>query len=175
MVVLRALTRTIGILLLALLALPLTWKLVTGDVYVTVIGHSMEPTYQVGDVLVVQQPTGTELRHRGQVVVVRLGNGANSPEYVHRVRTPTATGAWLKGDNNPDRDPTLVRQDHVIGTPRIALTGLTGHLFTILQTWPARALLAITGLLLLLTPLRRRISSDIDPQLMPADTEGAAS
>lgn len=154
--ILRALSRAVGVVLLIALALPLAWKLATGDIYVTVTGHSMEPLFHVGDVLVVQRPTGHETKHPGQIVVATFGNDADATSgtrYVHRVHSAAGNDrVWLKGDNNPVNDPVPVTQKQIVGTPRIALTGTAGIAFAAAQTIPGRAGLALGGLLLLLIP-----------------------
>lgn len=154
--VLRALSRTLGALLLLALALPLAWKVASGDTYVTVTGHSMEPHYRVGDILAVQRPNGDEIQQIGQIVVATFGKDANDTDairYVHRVNSAAGDGrAWLKGDNNANRDPVPVTQSQIIGTPRVALTGTTGTIFTLLQSVPGRIGIALGGLLLLLAP-----------------------
>jgi|GEM_PF-2271947 len=146
----RRIARVLGTLLLLVLALPLAWNLATGDTYLRVTGGSMRPTYEVGDVLVVQRPAGDELTRVGQVVVVGFGaGGAAGQPYVHRVDATTEDGAWLRGDGNDRRDPQPVRQDAVLGTPRLAVTGGAAAAFTAAQSVPGRAtLVAAAGALL---------------------------
>lgn len=168
MVVLRVAARSVAVALLLALASPLVWKLVTGDFYMTVEGRSMLPTYQVGDVLVVQGPTGRELGETGTAVIVSFGTtrGQDAPMYVHRVVEPLEDGsAWLQGDNNPGRDPRPVTPDAVLGTPRAALTGPVGTVFTFTQSLLGRILLGGAALVLLLAPIRRadRRPSDRQP------------
>lgn len=159
MTVARVLARTVAVAILVVLALPLGWKLLTGDFYLTVEGRSMTPTYALGDVLVVQEPTGRELDQLGSIVIVAWdpadpGTGAR---YVHRVVEPLGDGtAWLQGDGNPDRDPRPVAQDQVLGTPRLHLAGDVATVFAFTQSLPGRVLLGGAALVLLLVPLRRR-------------------
>jgi signal peptidase len=145
----RLVARLLGALLLLVLALPLAWRLATGDTYLRVSGDSMRPTYEVGDVLVVQRPAGDELTRVGQVVVAGFGPGGGDAPYVHRVESTTEDGAWLRGDGNDRRDPQPVRQDAVLGTPRLALTGVAADAFTAAQSVPGRVVLvAAAGALL---------------------------
>jgi signal peptidase I len=116
-----------------LLALPLLWRVATGDYYMTVTGESMRPTYDVGDVLVVQEPTGTELTTIGQIVVVTFTPGDRSSQYVHRVESVTPEGTRLKGDGNDTPDPVLVDRSQLEGTPRHVFTGTSAAVFTTLQ------------------------------------------
>lgn len=157
----RVLARVVAALLLVALAGPLVWRVATGDFYLTVEGRSMTPTYQVGDVLVVQQPDGAELTRTGEIVVVAFSAGdapaEDAPVYVHRVVEPLDDGtAWLQGDGNEERDPRPVSQDAVRGTPRFALTGPMADAFQFTQSVVGRVVLGGAALLLLLLPLRRR-------------------
>jgi signal peptidase len=149
---LRLLARAAAALLAAVLAVPLVWTWVSGDVLLTVTSGSMSPTYEAGDVLVVQRPTGDELSRVGQPVVVRLAGGGSS--YVHRVVETTDAGAWLQGDANDTRDPRPVTQDAVVGSPRLALTGWVGTAFGATQTIAGRVIVAAALLTLLLFPGR---------------------
>ena len=123
----------IAALAVLLLALPLLWRVATGDYYMTVTGESMRPTYDVGDVLVVQEPTGAELTTIGQIVVVTFTPGDRSSQYVHRVESVTPEGTRLKGDGNDTADPVLVDRSQLEGTPRYVLTGTSAAVFTSLQ------------------------------------------
>lgn len=157
MTVLRVSVRVVAAVLLVVLAVPAAWALATGDFFMTVTGRSMAPTYEVGDVLVVRQPAGDELRTAGTVVVVAFDVAAEAPaRYVHRVVEPTADGAWLQGDNNADRDPRPVRQEAVLGTPRLALHGRVATAFAATQTVAGRVVLAGLAALLLVVPVRPR-------------------
>lgn len=148
----RAAATALAVVLLAVLGAPFAWRLATGDTYLTVTGRSMEPTYRVGDVLVVRQPTGTELTAAGTVVVARL---AGQGSYVHRVVEPTADGAWLQGDGNAERDPRPIGQDAVVGTPRLALSGPVATAFDATQAPAGRIILAAAAAALLLVRPRR--------------------
>lgn len=161
--VLPLLARTGAALGAVVLAAPLAWTVASGDVYLTVTGESMSPTYEVGDVLVVRRGAGDELSRTGEVVVVDAVGGAT--RYVHRVVEPTADGAWLQGDGNPTRDPRPVTQDRVLGTPRTAMTGWAAAAFAWTQSLPGRVALAGATVALLLVPRHRRTA--------PADTARA--
>jgi signal peptidase I len=151
----RALSRTLWVLLvpvLAVLAAPFVWQVTTGDTFMSVTGVSMEPTYRVGDVLVVQDPTGHDLEVVGQPVVVEFTPGDASTQYVHRVHEVTAEGVVLKGDNNEVADPVTVSEEHVVGTPRAVLAGDLGTLYRVSQSWGARGLVALLVIGLALLP-----------------------
>lgn len=152
----RVILRSIAVLLLALLVLPFAWTTASGDRFVTVSSGSMAPTFQVGDVLSVQRPTGHELRHVGEIVVASLDLGSDRSEYVHRVEALTKDGAWLRGDANASRDPQPITQDQVVGTPRFALSGPTAGAFTYLQGIEGRLTVSALALVLFFIPVKRR-------------------
>lgn len=171
MTVTRVLARVLAAVLLLVLAAPWAWRTATGDFYMTVQGRSMTPTYQVGDVLVVQEPDGDELTRAGQVVVAALGApGADGTRmYVHRVVEPLPDGgAWLQGDGNDARDPRPVTQDEVLGTPRLVLAGPVAAGFRASQTVAGRLVLGAVALTLLLLPLRGRAGEPEEPGEDPA-------
>lgn len=156
--VVRIVCRALGALLVVALALPLGWRLVTGDTYLTVTSTSMVPTYEVGDVLVVQEPTGDDLSQVGQPVVVSFGDGDTTgvSSYIHRVVEVFPDGrATLRGDNNDSDDPNPVRQDQVIGTPRWHVGGTAATVFHASETLAGRVVLvAAAGVLLWWAPGR---------------------
>ncbi|MCS3442185.1 signal peptidase I [Microbacterium phyllosphaerae] len=125
------------------LAVPLAWRLISGDYYMTVTGESMVPTYQVGDVLVVQKPTDHDLTQVGNIVVVTFTPGDRDTQYVHRVHEITADGVVLKGDGNGTPDPNKVTTAQLEGTPRLALTGPAGTLFQISQQPVTRIIVGV--------------------------------
>ncbi|NHT17275.1 S26 family signal peptidase [Cellulomonas sp. IC4_254] len=153
---LRITVRSLAVVLLVVMGLPLGWTVVTGDFFMTVTGRSMSPTYEIGDVLLVRQPVGDELDQVGAIVVVKFNDDPDdAAQYVHRVVEPTADGAWLQGDNNETRDPRPVRPEAVLGTPRLAMTGPVATAFDLSQNPVGRVVLAAAALTLLLVPVRR--------------------
>lgn len=144
----RVLARLAGALLLVVLALPFGWRLVTGDTFMEVTGRSMEPTYAIGDVLAVQEPTGDDLVV-GQIVVATFGAGESATRYVHRVHEVTSDGAVLKGDNNDVVDPRPIQQADVLGTPRLHLTGVIAEMYRLSQGLVARVVLVAAAVVLL--------------------------
>lgn len=147
--------RSIASLALAALALPFLWTLASGDYFMTVTGESMKPTYQVGDVLVVQRPVGDELTHVGQPVVVSAPGGSVD-QYVHRVHELVDGGAILKGDGNEVQDPVPVTQEKVLGTPRYVLAGGIATLFHLSGLWAVRGIVGAVFLIALFIPTRSK-------------------
>lgn len=148
--------RAAASLLLVALAAPFLWSAVTGDYFMTVTGGSMRPTYEVGDVLVVQGPVGDELRSTGAPVIVSPVPGDRSDQYVHRVVELVDEGAILKGDGNEINDPFLVTQEQVLGTPRLALQGTWATLFLLSGLWAVRLIVGAVFLIALFVPSRGR-------------------
>lgn len=148
--------RTLSSIALVALAVPFLWATVSGDYYMTVTGVSMQPTYEVGDVLVVQAPKGDELRTPGQPVVVSFAAGDTSDQYIHRVETVTDAGAILKGDGNELSDPLPVTQEQVLGTPRLALQGSWATLFRVSELWAVRLIVGAVFLIALFVPSKRK-------------------
>lgn len=156
--ILRIAAKIIALTTLILITAPWAWQMITGDYFMKVTGTSMEPTYNVGDTLVVQKPTGHDLTHVGQIVVVSFEPGDQQHQYVHRVHTINERGALLQGDNNADVDPGYVTEKLVMGTPRYHLAGALSQAYQLSQTWPIRLLAAaiiIPGLALRIRPQRR--------------------
>jgi len=146
------LARTTAVLFLILLVAPFVWQTVTGDRFMRVSSGSMEPTYTVGDVISVRPAEGGELTRVGAEVVVAMGAAGGDTRYVHRVEEVLADGAWLRGDNNSERDPQPVTQAQVEGTPRFAVTGHVADLFTVSQEGAGRVVIAGAALALLFVP-----------------------
>lgn len=154
----RVAVRSLAVLLLLVLIVPLGWRTLTGDELMQLDSGSMEPLYEVGDVLVVREPEGDELTRLGQVVVVAFAGSSESSRYAHRVDEVLEDGAWLRGDANAERDPQPVVQDQVLGTPRLALTGLAADAFSTSLSTGGRAAVVALALVLLLVrvPTRSR-------------------
>jgi signal peptidase len=167
--VLHVLLRGTAALLLLALVAPFGWALATGDTFMTVTSGSMEPTYEVGDVIAVREATGDELREVGAVVVATFGTTDRDSRYVHRVDEVLDDGAWLRGDNNAELDPQPVTQAQVEGTPRFALTGAAADAFTASQTLVGRAVLAVAALVLLFVPAGSRPRPAASRQDVPAE------
>jgi signal peptidase len=104
------------VLVLALLALawPTTLGGATG--YVVVSGHSMEPTYYTGDLVITRSDAPVR---PGSVIVYTVPEGepgAGLP-VVHRVLRNAPDGGWVtQGDNNPSIDPWTPTAQDVSGT-----------------------------------------------------------
>lgn len=138
--------RIVAVIALLVLAAPFGWEKTTGDYLMTVTGESMRPTYEIGDVLVVQKPTGTELSTADQIVVVSFTPGNKAEQYVHRVHEITDRGTILKGDGNKVADPSPVQENQVMGTPRAVLSGPAAIVFHLTQNLFGRIALVALAL-----------------------------
>lgn len=155
-------------LAIAAISAPFVWETVSGDYFMTVTGVSMRPTYDLGEVLVVQRPTGHDLETVGRSVVVAFTPGDRSSQYVHRVHKVVAGGAVLKGDNNDSVDPGIVTEEHVMGTPRAALTGAQATAFHLSQSWLTRAVVGAAFLASLVVRLPDRRATPSTSSTPPA-------
>lgn len=118
---------------------------------------SMEPTYRVGSLLVIEPIDASKVRE-GMPLVFEDPTTPGRP-VVHRVlgQAPGEELAfWTKGDANVSRDPAPVPARMVRGQVKWQVTEL-GHVLTWLQ-WPRSALLIVVplGLLLVSEWLERR-------------------
>lgn len=138
--------RLIAVAALIVLAAPFAWERITGDYFMTVTGPSMRPTYEINDILAVQQPTGTELQTPGQIVIATFTPGDKAQQYVHRVHEITDDGAILKGDGNDVADPSPITASQVMGTPRFAIQGVTATVYHLTQNLFGR--IALVALIL---------------------------
>jgi signal peptidase len=106
--------RTVGnVVVLALLAL---WFVTLAPTvfggpaaYVLVSGHSMDGTYQTGDLVVTRAQDTYAV---GDIVVGKVSGG----QVIHRIIGGNgATGYTLQGDNNPNPDPWHPTDADVVG------------------------------------------------------------
>lgn len=103
----------LGWLLLAA-GLWLVWPSTLGGctTLTVVSGHSMEPTYYTGDLVVARCGTPAV----GDVAVYRPSSVSTSARIIHRVVGGDATaGFQMKGDNNTFLDPFTPRRADVVG------------------------------------------------------------
>lgn len=120
---------------------------------ITVQGHSMEPTYHPGDLVLIDAGAEPEI---GQIVVFQipqneLGGGSL---VVHRLIGRRADGTYItQGDNTQSPDTFLTTRSDILGAPRFAiphggraiaflstplgLAAATGGLLTLLL-WPRK-------------------------------------
>lgn len=165
--------RIVAVLAIIVLALPFAWEKISNDYFMTVTGISMKPTYQVGDVLVVQERTGKELERIGQPVVVAFTPGDKTTQYVHRIVANDDDGATLKGDNNSTADPNKITAAQVMGTPRTVLTGMSAKAYHLSQFWVTRGVVAVLVIVALFLPVRSRTAGTVTASTAEPTTSGS--
>ncbi|NKY39505.1 signal peptidase I [Cellulomonas septica] len=109
-----------------------------------VSGHSMEPTYETGD-LVVSRCGEPQV---GDVVVYRPDE-LDGGRIIHRLIGGDGTNGWVvQGDNNDWTDPFAPTNDQILGVAQlhVAKVGLVGRL--VASPWVFGSCLLIAGALL---------------------------
>ncbi len=137
--------------LLSLLVLPALIAVMPGWVMLQVDGRSMEPTYQLHDVIIGRTPSSDEHYVPGEVVAFQ---GQNSV-VTHRVVAINPDGTLVvRGDANDVDDPTPVQPQDVRGIIVVHFPQPWATFVLELQGWPMRIclILLITGLSLLRRP-----------------------
>jgi signal peptidase len=101
-------------------------------VFVAVRGSSMLPTYEHGDLVVVQSAAAYEV---GEVVAYRVpaGEVGSGRVVIHRIVGGDAThGFTLQGDHNSAPDPWHPKQADMVGIAAFRVSN-AGRLFTLVQ------------------------------------------
>jgi len=82
--------------------------------YVIVQGHSMEPTFHDGDLVLAKSSAGYK---RGDIIAFRVGGEFNDPAMViHRIVGGNGSKGFVtKGDNRPRTDPWNPKTSNVVG------------------------------------------------------------
>jgi signal peptidase len=106
-----------------------------------VSGHSMEPTYYTGDLVVARcgKPSVGD-------VIVYQPKDLGGPRIIHRVRGGDASTGWtMKGDNNTWIDPFHPRSSEVLGVARLHVpkVGLVLRALTSPFIWGSLILIAL--------------------------------
>lgn len=138
-------------LVLAMLIIPAAFTLISGLRIVEVDGRSMTPTYQLGDIVLIGQPTPADL-HVGHIVTVKSADGSM---YTHRIIGIRDGQLQLKGDGNKIADPTTISPRNVVGAVRGHLQQPAAHLVELIETLPMRISLAAIAIALTFLPLRK--------------------
>jgi signal peptidase len=129
----RAATITIIVLVVMLWAVTLRPQVLGGPAtFVAVRGSSMLPTYQHGDLVVVESVATYEV---GQVVAYRVPAGEIGAGHVviHRIVGGDAThGFTMQGDHNTAPDPWHPRQAEMVGIASFRVAN-AGRLIALVQ------------------------------------------
>lgn|GEM_PF-3203429 len=155
----RRLADVVALVVIAALAWLLWPPMFGGDTrLVTVAGHSMEPTWELGDALVVRPLDNPA---RGDVVVFRVP--ADEPGagrlVVHRLVGQRDDGTWItRGDNRDTDDTFRLTDDDIVGTPMVTVPRLAQALAVL------RSPLGISVLAGLLTTVLLWPAATVDDQ-----------
>jgi signal peptidase len=121
--------------------------------FVVVQGHSMEPTFHYGDVVVARDNDAPKV---GQIIVYEVpkDSPAAGMLIIHRIKSVWPDGTFqTQGDNRTTPDPFHITRDDVVGTPVRAiphvgrLIGLSSHplvvavaagALTMFVLWPSK-------------------------------------
>lgn len=146
----RVLTLLRGALGWALLAAGLwfVWPSTLGGctTLTVVSGHSMEPTYYTGDLVVSR--CGTP--HVGDVVVYKPSELGGSARIIHRIIGGDGTSGWeMKGDNNSFVDPFVPTNADVVGVALVHLPKVGRVSVLVLNPWVWVAVILAAAVLLI--------------------------
>ncbi|WP_367188116.1 signal peptidase I [Cellulomonas sp. 73-92] len=140
-------------------------------------GHSMDPTYHEGDMIIARK---TNTVNVGDIVVYKVPPGYphSGVDVVHRVAGGSLDGGLvMRGDHNPADDPSHPTRDDVIGVVKLHVPWV-GHVLRVLRT-PAFLAAPFIGLILELvwpkrTKTRQRYGSgDAEWGARPSSTTAA--
>ncbi|MFS0701831.1 signal peptidase I [Cellulomonas sp. 179-A 4D5 NHS] len=141
-----------------------------GCTTITIVsGHSMEPTYYTGDLVISRcgQPG------IGDVVVYQPA-AENGARVIHRIVGGTAEAGWrVQGDNNDFTDPWTPRGEEILGIARlhVAHAGSVAAILLSPMTWTS---ILVLGAALLVWPARDATDEVAEPdQLEDADARGS--
>ena len=127
---------------------------------IVVSGHSMEPTYDYGDIVVARDSGDARV---GDVVVFAVPEGVGEGILViHRVIEIDDAGFLVtQGDNRDRPDEWQLTQDDIVGTPLAHLPKL-GYAVWYLRQWWVIAVLAGLLTMLILWPSNRTDDDEDD-------------
>ncbi len=129
----------LGAALLVILAV-LAWPTSLGGcTTITVVsGHSMEPTFHTGDLIVARCGTPKV----GDIVVYQPPGIAVRAHVIHRIVGAGSTGGWImRGDNNSYTDPWQPTGRDILGIALIQVPG-AGSLLRAPFVWSSLLLMA---------------------------------
>ncbi len=141
-----ALATIIFIICLVLLALVMvTPKDAAGNKRVNIAGYSimtvmtgsMEPAYQVGDIIVIKKTNENELQVKDVITFISTDEELNGQPITHRIIDITDENGQkkfeTKGDNNQIADETPVTSDRILGKVQLRIP-FVGRAVNFMQT-----------------------------------------
>lgn len=138
-----------------------------GTTVIVVNGHSMEPTYYTGDVVVArsQEPQVGD-------VIVYTTQDLGDAKIIHRIIGGDGVDGWeVQGDNNDFVDPFYPTNDDVLGVAKFHIDSV-GTWATVLQSPFVWASLLLLALALTMWPTRKCPEDDDVTETL---TDGDAS
>ena len=153
---LRLFTRLVVLAVIAA-GLWLIWpESLHGDMaYVRVDGHSMDPTYHLGDLAVVRRQSSY---HVGDPVAYKIPKGefGAGALVIHRLVAGDGTGGFTtKGDNRNIVDPWHPRTADILGRVRFDVPGLGSKVASATKPIYLGGLVAALTVAVMLVPSRR--------------------
>ena len=141
---------TIIVVLVVVVAIALVGVRLVGLQVFTVLSGSMEPTYQTGSLIYVDEVDYKTLKE-GDVITYMLNENAIAThrivEVVPNGDDPTVLEFRTKGDANDIVDGSLVHYKNIIGSPVFAIPKM-GYLANYIQTPPGMYIAIAMGIIL---------------------------
>ena len=141
---------TIIVVLVVVVAIALVGVRLVGLQVFTVLSGSMEPTYQTGSLIYVDEVDYKTLKE-GDVITYMLNENTIAThrivEVVPNGDDPTVLEFRTKGDANDTVDGSLVHYKNIIGSPVFAIPKM-GYLANYIQTPPGMYIAIAMGIIL---------------------------
>ena len=141
---------TIIVVLVVVVAIALVGVRLVGLQVFTVLSGSMEPTYQTGSLIYVDEVDYKTLKE-GDVITYMLNENTIAThrivEVVPNGDDPTVLEFRTKGDANDTVDGSLVHYKNIIGSPVLAIPKM-GYLANYIQTPPGMYIAIAMGIIL---------------------------
>lgn len=128
---------------------------------VIVAGHSMEPTYDLGDIVVTRDRGAADV---GDPVVFTVpeGDAGAGILVIHRITGVDPEGFFMtQGDNRATPDRWQLTEDDIVGQPLVVIPN-GGHVVFFLQQWIVIAVLAGLLTVFVLWPTGTRTDDETD-------------
>ena len=110
---------------------------IAGYSIMTVLTGSMEPEYQVGDIVVIKYTDADELKVKDVITFISSDKELNGQPITHRIINITEENGQkkfeTKGDNNEIADGTLVTSDKILGKVQFKIP-FVGKVINFMQT-----------------------------------------
>ncbi|MBQ7956466.1 MAG: signal peptidase I [Clostridia bacterium] len=110
---------------------------VAGYSIMTVMTGSMEPAYQVGDIIVIKKTNENELQVKDVITFISTDEELNGQPITHRIIDITEENGQkkfgTKGDNNQIADETPVTSDRILGKVQLRIP-FVGRAVNFMQT-----------------------------------------